>query len=150
MFIGRIDAEAEAPVLWLPDAKKWLIWKDPDAGKDWRWEEKGMTEDEMVGWYHKPMDMSLSKPWELVMDRGSFMCCNPAESETTERLNWTVLRFCSTTSAVDLWVGFLISDNPSPFIFKRGNNSIYLIKLGGFSKILHVKQLPLCLSQRAQ
>ena len=52
MFIERTDAEAETPILWPPDAKKWLIWKDPDAGKDWRWEEKGMTEDEMVGWHH--------------------------------------------------------------------------------------------------
>ena len=52
MFIGRTDAETETPILWPPDAKKWLIWKDPDAGKDWRWEEKGMTEDEMVGWHH--------------------------------------------------------------------------------------------------
>ena len=71
MFIGRTDAEAEAPMLWPPDAKNWLIWKDPDAGKDWRREEKGMTEDEMVEWHHKSMDMSLSKFWELVMDRGA-------------------------------------------------------------------------------
>ena len=53
IFIGRTDAEAETPILWLPDAKSWFIWKDPDAGKDWRWEEKGMTEDEMVGWHHR-------------------------------------------------------------------------------------------------
>ena len=52
IFIKRIDAEAEAPKLWPPDAKNWLIWKDPDAGKDWRKEEKGTTEDEMVGWHH--------------------------------------------------------------------------------------------------
>ena len=52
MFIVRTDAEAETPILWLPDAKSWLTWKDPDAGKDWRQEEKGMTEDEMVGWHH--------------------------------------------------------------------------------------------------
>ena len=52
IFIERTDAEAEAPILWPPDAKNWLIWKDPDAGKDWRQEEKGMTEDEMVGWHH--------------------------------------------------------------------------------------------------
>ena len=52
MFIGRTDAEAETPVLWPPDEKRWLIRKDPDAGKDWIWEEKRMTEDEMVGWYH--------------------------------------------------------------------------------------------------
>ena len=50
--IGRIDVEVETPILWPPDAKSWLMWKDPDAGKDWRWEEKGTTEDEMVGWYH--------------------------------------------------------------------------------------------------
>ena len=52
IFIGRTDAEAVAPILWPPDVKNWLIWKDPDAGKDWRQKEKGMTEDEMVGWYH--------------------------------------------------------------------------------------------------
>ena len=52
IFIGRTDAEAETPILWPPDTKSWLIWKDPDAGKEWRWEEKGMTEDEMVVWHH--------------------------------------------------------------------------------------------------
>ena len=52
IFIRRTDTEAEAPILWLPDAKNWLIRKDPDAGKDWRRDEKGMTEDEMVGWHH--------------------------------------------------------------------------------------------------
>ena len=52
IFIGRTDAEVEAPIFWPPDLKNWLIWKDPDAEKDWRWEEKGMTEDEMVGWHH--------------------------------------------------------------------------------------------------
>ena len=52
LFIGRTDAAAETPILWLLDAKSWLIWKDPDAGKDWRQEEKGMIEDEMVGWHH--------------------------------------------------------------------------------------------------
>ena len=52
IFIGRTDAEAETPILWPPHVKSWLIWKDPDAGKDWGQEEKGMTEDEMVGWHH--------------------------------------------------------------------------------------------------
>ena len=52
IFIGRTDTEAETPILWPPDVKSWLIWKDPDAGKDWRREEKGITEDEMVGWHH--------------------------------------------------------------------------------------------------
>ena len=53
MFIGRTDVEAETPILWPPDAKNWRIWKDLDAGKDWRQEEKGMTKDEMVGWHHQ-------------------------------------------------------------------------------------------------
>ena len=52
IFIGMTDAEAETPILWPPDVKNWLIGKDPDAGKDWRWEEKGSTEDEMFGWHH--------------------------------------------------------------------------------------------------
>ena len=53
LFTGRTDAEAETPILWPHDAKNWLIWKDPNAGKDWRQEEKGTTEDEMVGWHHQ-------------------------------------------------------------------------------------------------
>ena len=53
MFIGRIDVEAETPILWPPDVESWLIWRDPDAGKDWGQEEKGATEDEMVGWHHQ-------------------------------------------------------------------------------------------------
>ena len=53
IFIGKTDVEAETPILWPPDLKSWFIWKDPDAGKDWRQEKKGMTEDEMVGWHHR-------------------------------------------------------------------------------------------------
>ena len=53
IYIGRTDAEAETPILWAPDVKNWLIGKDPDAGKDWSQEEKGMIEDEMVGWHHQ-------------------------------------------------------------------------------------------------
>ena len=68
IFIGRNDVEAETPIHWPPDVKNWLIWKDPDAGKDWRREEKGTTEDEMVGWHHW-LSGHLSKLWELVMDR---------------------------------------------------------------------------------
>ena len=65
IYIGRTEAKAEAPILWLPDVKNWLIGKDPDAGKDWRQEEKGAAEGEMVGWQEK----SLSKLQELVMGR---------------------------------------------------------------------------------
>ena len=69
IFIGRTDAETEVPILWPPDAKHWLTGKDPDAGRDWRQEEKGTTEDEMVGWCHQLDGMSLSQLQELVMDR---------------------------------------------------------------------------------
>ena len=69
VFTGRSDVEAETPILRPPHAKSCLIGKDPDAGRDWGQEEKGTTEDEMVGWHHDSMDMSLGKLWELVMDR---------------------------------------------------------------------------------
>ena len=69
IFIGRTRAEAETPIVWLPDANNWLIWKDPDAEKDWKQEEKGTTEDEMVGSITDSMDMSLRELQELVIDR---------------------------------------------------------------------------------
>ena len=90
IFNGRTDAEAEASILWPPDAKNWLIGKDPDAGKDWRWEEKRMKEDEMVDGITDSMDMSLSKLW-TGDGQGSLACCSPGchkELDTTEPLNW--------------------------------------------------------------
>ena len=72
IFSERTDAEAKAPILWPPDAKSWFIGKDPDARKDWGQEEKGVTEDEMVGWHlilTDSMDMNSSKLWKVVMDR---------------------------------------------------------------------------------
>ena len=72
ILFARTDAEAETPILWPSDAKNWLIWKDPDAGKGWRWEEKRNSEDEMVGWHHWLDGMSLSKLQELVMDRDAW------------------------------------------------------------------------------
>ena len=83
MFIVRTDVEAETPVLWPPDAKSWLTVKDPDAGKDWGQEEKGTTEDEMVGWHHWLDDMSLSKLQEIVKDREAWCAavCGVAKSQ---------------------------------------------------------------------
>jgi len=69
IFTGRTDAEAETPILWPSDVKNWLIGKDPDARKDWRWEEKGTTEDEMLDGITDSKDMSLSKLWVMVTDR---------------------------------------------------------------------------------
>ena len=69
VFFGRTDAEAETPILRPPHVKSWLIWKDPDDGRDWGRGEKRMTEDDMVGWHHRLLDMSLGKFWESVMDR---------------------------------------------------------------------------------
>ena len=94
VFIGRTDAEAETPILWPPHAKSWLIGKDSDAGKDWGQEEKGTTEDEMVGWHHQLDRYEFE--WTLgVGDRqGGLACCDSwglKESDTTEWLKWTEL-----------------------------------------------------------
>ena len=91
-FFGRNDAEAEAPVLWPPHAKGWLIGKDSDAGRDWGQEEKGMTEDEMAGWHHRLDEREFE--WTLGDGdgQGGLACCGSwcrKESDTTERLNWT-------------------------------------------------------------
>ena len=94
IFIGRIDADAEAetPILWPPDAKNWLVGKDPDAGKDWRQKEKGTTEDEMVG-CHRPLDgHELEQALGVGDGQRSLVCCSlwgSKESDTSERLNWT-------------------------------------------------------------
>jgi len=91
LFTGRTDAEAETPILWPPDAKNWLTGKDLHAGKDWRQEEKGITEDEMVG-RHQQLDGHEFEQSPGVGDgQGSLVCCSPwghKESDTTEWLNW--------------------------------------------------------------
>ena len=92
IFTGRTDAETEDPTLWPPDAKNWLIWKDPDAGKDWRQEEKGTTEDEMVRWHHQLDGHEFEQALEVGDGQGSLACCSPwghKELDTTERLSWT-------------------------------------------------------------
>ena len=82
VFIGRTHVEAETPILWPPHAKNWLIWKDPDAGKDWRHEEKGMTEDEMAGWHHW-LD-GRESGWTLGVGDGQGVM-----ADWVTELNWT-------------------------------------------------------------
>ena len=92
IFIGRTDVEAEAPILWPPDAKNRLIGKDPDAGKDWRQEEKGITEDEVVGWYHWLDGPEFEEALGVDDGLGSLVCSSPwgcKDLDMTEWLNWT-------------------------------------------------------------
>ena len=95
IFIGRTDAEAEAPILWPLDVKNWLTGKDPDAGKDWRQEEKGTTEDEMVVWHHRLDGHEFEQALEVGDGQGSLVCCSPwvVKSQTwlsdwTEPIAW--------------------------------------------------------------
>ena len=89
IFIGRTDAEAETPILRPPDVKNWLIGKDPDAGKDWRREKKGTTEDEMVGWHHRLSRDEFEEAPGVGDGQGGLACYSPwgcKESDTTEWL----------------------------------------------------------------
>ena len=95
LFFGRNDAKAETPILWQPHAKSWLIVKDSDAGRDWRQEEKGTTEDEMAGWHHRLDGHEFGWTPGAGDGQGGLACCNSwgrKESDTTERLNWTELK----------------------------------------------------------
>ena len=106
IFIGRTDAEAETPTLWPPNGKNWFIGKDPDAEKNWK-QEKGTTEDEMVGWHHWLNEHEFEQTLEDGEGQGSLACCSSwgrKESDTSERLNWTELKvertctFCKISS----------------------------------------------------
>ena len=94
IFTERTDAEAETPILWIPDVKNWLTGKDPDAREDWRQEEKGMTGDEMVGWHHWLDEYEFEQAPGAGDGQGSLACCSPwgrKESDTAERLHWPKL-----------------------------------------------------------
>jgi len=87
MFIERTDAEAKTPILWAPDAKNWLIEKDPDAGKDWRQKEEVMTEDEMIGWHHGLHGYDFEQElW--VPHEGSLACFSPWSLKVIAMIEW--------------------------------------------------------------
>ena len=99
-YLFRTGAKAEATILWPPDVKNWLIIKDPDAGKDWRQEENGITEGEMAGWHHLLNGYKSEQVPGVCDGQGSLACCSPwghKESDTTEQMNWTELKDMKAT-----------------------------------------------------
>ena len=108
LFIGRTDAEGEAPILWPSDANSRLTGKGPDAGRDWGQEEKGMTEDEMAGWHHRLDGREFEWTPGFGDGQGGLACCNSwgcKESDTTERLNWTELNLNQQMRKLNLKAG---------------------------------------------
>ena len=108
LFIGRTDVEAETPILWPPDMKSWLIWRDPDAGKDSGQEEKRMTEDEMVGWHHLLHGHRCGWTLGIGDGQGGLACCGSwslshKELDMTELLNWTELNLWPGCNSGVLW-----------------------------------------------
>ena len=92
-LLGHHDAEAETPILWPLDAKNWLIGKDHDAGKDWRWEKKGMTEDEVVGWHHWLHGHEFEQALGDRIGQWSLACCSPCDCKESDTTDWTELNF---------------------------------------------------------
>ena len=95
IIIGRTNVEVKVPILWPPDLKNWLTGKDPDTVKDWKQKEKGVTEDEMVGWHHWLNGHEFEQVLGVCDGQGSLVCCSSwgcKESDTTEWLNWTELK----------------------------------------------------------
>ena len=117
VFFGRNDAKAETPVLWPPHVKSWLIGKDSDAGRDWGQEEKGKTEDEMVGWHHRLNGREFEWTAGVGDGQGGLACCDSwggKVSDTTERLNWTEL--------IDCWVAIPVGSRRQSGIQGRGQS----------------------------
>ena len=101
VFTGRTDVEAETPIPWPPDAKWWLIWKDPDAGKDWGQEEKGTTEDEMFGWHHWLNEHGFWWTLGVGVGQGGLACCGSWGRKESDWLsNWTIVQPVEVTALI--------------------------------------------------
>ena len=110
VFIGRTDVEAETPILWPPDMKSWLIWKDPDAWKDWGQEEKGMTEDEMVGWHHRLNGHGFGWTPGVGDGQGGLVCCDSWGRKESDMLReWTELNLCNPAIILHYLWDYLIN-----------------------------------------
>ena len=160
VFIGRADVEAETSIIWPPDVKSGLIWKYPDAGKDWGQEEKGTTEDEMVGWHHRLNRHEFGWTPGVGDGPGGLACCSSwglKESDVTERLNWIELIWGKTQNLHTKWIftntnrdhwfrllkcwvwiiqdktGSILSTNPSTHTAR--NDTIRLTMLGCHQKL---------------
>ena len=143
LFTGRTDVEAETSILWPPDANSWLIWKDPDAGKDWGQEEKGMTEDEMVGWYHWLNGHGFGWTPGVGDGQGAWRAVVHGVSKNWTRLsNWTELRLLCPWNFPDkntevgchfLLQGIFLTQGSNPpllHLLHRQADSLSLCRLG--------------------
>ena len=113
VFIGRTDIDAETSVLWPPDVKSCLILKDPDAGKDWRWEQKGMTEDEMAGWHHRLNGHGFGWTPGVGDGQGGLAHCSSwgrKESDMAEQLKWTELKGTNFTIWLRIFLEFVMEN----------------------------------------
>ena len=97
-FIGRAEAKADTPILWPPDVKNWPFWKGPDAGKDWRWEEKGTTEDEMFGWHHWLNGHDFESTPGVGDGQGGLVCCSPWGRKVSDMTEWNELNWTDWTT----------------------------------------------------
>ena len=128
ILIGGTDAEAEAPVLWPSDSKSWLIGKDPDAGKDWRWEEKGTTEDEMVGWHHRLNGREFEQTLGDGEGQESLACCSPWGHKELDTTYWPNNNKDDFRSQLLLyWLGDYLTSLRLYFLICKGNWQIFLM-----------------------